>query len=185
MAEPSGRFLRDNAFLVAAVLLPVVVVGFFLLSTAIPRWTVPPPAYDLLLRSQKPYDGSRPRIAIEFEVRDGRVQVSARTSAPDAYVPPQVLLLFDHKTMSVSEVPFTAPEPGRTDIPYWITSEAEGRKAEEESAQRRRRMTEEQAKVACEALEALRRSARRCAEAVWEAMLLEAALHPPAPPAEE
>jgi hypothetical protein len=112
MAQPSGRLLRDNAFLVAAVLLPVVVVGFFLLSTAIPRWTVPPPAYDLLLRSQKPYDGSRPRIAIEFEVRDGRVQVSARTAAPDAYVPPQVLLLFDHKTMNVSEVPFTAPEPG-------------------------------------------------------------------------
>jgi hypothetical protein len=83
MAQPSGRFLRDNAFLVAAVLLPVVVVGFFLLSTAIPRWTVPPPAYDLLLRSQKPYDSGRPRIAIEFEVRDGRVR-SARTAAPDA-----------------------------------------------------------------------------------------------------
>jgi len=112
MAEPSGRFLRDNAFLVAAVLLPVVVVGFFLLSTAIPRWTIPPPAYDLLLRSQKPYDGSRPRIAIEFEVRDGRVEVSAHTAAPDAYVQPQVLLLFDHKTTNVSEVPFTAPEPG-------------------------------------------------------------------------
>src|SRR6201999_2839795 len=28
----------------------------------------------------------------------------------------------------------TAPEPGRTDIPYWITTEAEGRKAVQELA---------------------------------------------------
>ncbi len=42
------RFVRDNAFLIAAVALPLVVVGFFLLFTAIPRWTVPPPQHDLL-----------------------------------------------------------------------------------------------------------------------------------------
>ena len=117
MAEPSGRFLRDNAFLVAAVLLPVVVVGFFLLSTAIPRWTVPPPAYDLLLHSMKPYNGTRPRVAIEFQVRDGHVEVSARALAADAYAQTEVLFLFDHKTMNVSEVAFTAPEPGAVGDP--------------------------------------------------------------------
>ena len=31
----------------------------------------------------------------------------------------------------------TAPEPGRTDIPYWVTSEAEARKAVQEQAARK------------------------------------------------
>ena len=47
----AGRLVRDNAFLIAAAALPVLVVALFLLSTAIPRWTVPPPAYDVLLRT--------------------------------------------------------------------------------------------------------------------------------------
>jgi hypothetical protein len=51
MASSAGRFVRDNPFLAAAVALPLVVVLFFLLSAALPRWTVPP-RYDLLLRTR-------------------------------------------------------------------------------------------------------------------------------------
>jgi hypothetical protein len=112
MVQPSRGVLRDNAFLVAAVLLPVAVVGFFLLSTAIPRWSVPPPAYDLLVRTVKPYDVSRPRVAVDLAVRDGRVEVSAKALPPDGYSQSPVLFLVDHRTMNVKEVPYTAPEPG-------------------------------------------------------------------------
>src|SRR5215813_11728655 len=69
---PRG-FFRHNAFLVAAVALPVIVVAFFLLATAIPRWTVPPPAYDLVLRVGKSYEQPRPQVAVEFKVDDGRI----------------------------------------------------------------------------------------------------------------
>jgi hypothetical protein len=40
---------RDNAFLVAAVSLPLVVVAFFLLSTALPRRMVPPSTLALIV----------------------------------------------------------------------------------------------------------------------------------------
>jgi hypothetical protein len=69
-----GGFFRNNAFLAAAVALPVLVVGFFLLATAIPRWTVPPPTYDLVFRVGKPYDQPRPQVSVEFKVEDGRLQ---------------------------------------------------------------------------------------------------------------
>ena len=47
MARSGGRFIRDNAFMVAAIALPVLVAGLFILASAVPRWTVPPPSYDL------------------------------------------------------------------------------------------------------------------------------------------
>ena len=46
MEQGSGRFLRENAFLAAAVCLPLLVVVFFVLASIIPRWLVAPPAYD-------------------------------------------------------------------------------------------------------------------------------------------
>jgi len=64
-----GRFLRENAFLLAAVLLPLVVIGFFLVATAIPRWVVPAPAYDLLMRRAGAYDQTAPRVAVDFVLR--------------------------------------------------------------------------------------------------------------------
>jgi hypothetical protein len=98
MTPDGGGFLRKNAFLVAAVSLPVVVVGFFLLSTAIPRWLVPPPAYDLLLRSGRPYEPSGPRIAVDFYVRDGRVEAVVRPVPANTYSQLPALWLFDHRS---------------------------------------------------------------------------------------
>lgn len=106
-----GRFLRENAFLLAAVLLPLVVIGFFLVATAIPRWVVPPPAYDLLLRTTGSYDQAVPRVAVDFVVRDERVEARVRALPAGAGAYPQIpkLFLFDHKTMNVSEVPVDLP----------------------------------------------------------------------------
>jgi hypothetical protein len=105
----SGRFLKENAFLVAAVSLPVVVVGFFLLASVIPRWVVAPPAYDLLLRAGGPYDQKYPRVAVDFRARNGRVEAIVRPLPPNVYPQPSALLLFDHQTMSVREISVDLP----------------------------------------------------------------------------
>jgi hypothetical protein len=107
---PGGsRFFRNNAFLVAAVSLPVLVVAFFLLSSSIPRWRVPPPAYDLLLRSGT-YDQPASRVSLEFDVRDGQVQATSRPVAATLYPQRSTLWLFDHTSMRVRRIPVDVPE---------------------------------------------------------------------------
>ena len=101
--------LRGNAFLIAAVALPILVVGFFLLATAIPRWTVPPPRYDLLL-SVSQHQPSTPRVSVEFTIRDGTVHAVVRPLAPNTYPDRAVLWLFDHETSSLREIPVDVPE---------------------------------------------------------------------------
>jgi hypothetical protein len=110
-------------------LLPVLVVGFFLLATAIPRWTVPPPAYDLIVKGYKPYSGDyRLKVSYDLDVRDGRLQLTVRPLATEQYQNKPVLFLVDHRTQNAREIPLTlretppdAPEttlldpvPGRT-----------------------------------------------------------------------
>jgi hypothetical protein len=105
----SGRFLRDNAFLVAAAALPLVIVAFFLASSAIPRWLVPPPAYDLLLRAADAYDQTNPRVEVDLDVRDGKVEATVRPVPGNAYGRRSRLFAFDHATMSVREIPVDLP----------------------------------------------------------------------------
>src|SRR3979490_41541 len=100
----SGRgFLRDNIFLVAAVSLPLIVVAFFLLATAIPRWTVPLPAYDLLI-SAYDYNQTSRQMTVEFGVRDGKVEATFRSDPVNNYGQPSRLFVFDHNTMSAREI---------------------------------------------------------------------------------
>jgi hypothetical protein len=117
MAAKGGGFLRNNFFLVAAVALPVLVVIFFLLATAIPRWTVPPPAYDLVLRVGKPYEGTRSSLAVQFRIRDGGLEAVVRPLTKDQYEPRWSLLLFDHRTRNLTEIPVTLPESLPPDSP--------------------------------------------------------------------
>src|SRR5262245_55596179 len=120
MQQSGRRFLRENTFLVAAMALPAVVVALFLLASAVPRWTVPGPAYDLLLRAGGPYDQSLPRVAVDFTVRDGKVEATVHALKPDAFPQLASLFFFDHETLNVHEVPFDLPkdlkegDPGRT-----------------------------------------------------------------------
>ena len=104
-----GRFVRQNAFLVAAVALPLVVVIFFLLAAAIPRWTVAPPAFDLVLRGTS-YEQPASRVSLEFDVRDGRVQATVRPVPPNTYPSRATLFLFDHQTMKVSRLQVDVPD---------------------------------------------------------------------------
>ena len=109
MQQGGARFLRDNAFLVAAVALPAVVVGLFLLASAVPRWTVADPAYDLLVRVGGPYDQTLPKVAIDFNVHDGHVEAIVRPLKVDAYPQLASLFLVDHQTLNVQEVTFELP----------------------------------------------------------------------------
>jgi hypothetical protein len=125
MTGTRGRFLRDNAFLVASVLLPVVVVGFFLIASAIPRWTVPPPRYDIVLRSPGPYDQARPRVAVDFAVRHGRVEATVRALPAAAYPQISSLFLFDHTTGYVRRIAVDVPQDmGENDPPRTFVVEA-------------------------------------------------------------
>jgi hypothetical protein len=103
-----GRFLRDNVFLAAAVALPLVVIAFFLLASAIPQWTVPPPAYDLVLRAGGPYDQAV-RVSVEYHVQDGQVHVTVRPVAPNAFPQRSTLLLFDHRALALREIAVDLP----------------------------------------------------------------------------
>ena len=87
MARSLSRFLRDNAFIVAAVVLPVAVAAFFAVATVIPRWTVAPPSYDLVMRTTGPYDATPAGVMVEFAVRGGRVEATLRPGM-DPGLPP-------------------------------------------------------------------------------------------------
>jgi hypothetical protein len=104
-----GRFLRDHAFLVAATALPLVVVGFFLLATAIPRFTVPPPAYDLLFHTTA-FDQAAPRMNVDLTVRDGQLFATLRPASDTSYPSRVHLWHFDHRTLTVREVPLDLPD---------------------------------------------------------------------------
>ena len=109
MTDRDG-FLRKNGFLVAAVGLPLVVVIFFIVATAIPKWTVSPPAYDLVLGVGKPYDQVRPQVSVEFKVTDGQLVAIVRPLAKDQYAQALHLFRFDHRTLNLIEIPVQIPE---------------------------------------------------------------------------
>lgn len=108
-AEHRG-FLRENAFLVAAVVLPLLVAIFFVVANAVPRLTVGAPAYDLVLRAAHPYSANPAAVAVDFIVQDGRVNAVVRLAPPQSYTPRWGLLLFDHESMQVREIPLDLPE---------------------------------------------------------------------------
>jgi hypothetical protein len=122
MAE--GRFLRDNAFLVAAVCLPVAVAGLFMLASAIPRSTVPPPAYDLVFKVAQPYGvRSSSGPTVDFIVRDGHVEARIEPPPPSgSYDQTWTLLLFDHVTQTVREIPFEVPRATPADGTFPATA---------------------------------------------------------------
>ena len=107
---PGPSFLRDNYFLVAAISLPLIVVAFFLAASTIPRWLVPPPTYDLLLRATDNYNQTNPRMAVEFNVRDGKVEATFRVLPANGYGLKSKLFLYDHRTMSAREIPVELPD---------------------------------------------------------------------------
>jgi hypothetical protein len=94
-----AKSLRDNAALVAGILLPVLVVILFLLSSWIPRMLVDPPQYDFLYAQDAGYYGSpstwRHQITLDPQ---GHLLVKAFTAKPKVYAPGDRLFLSSMKT---------------------------------------------------------------------------------------
>jgi hypothetical protein len=124
MAPERVRFLRDNAFLVAAVALPLVVIAFFLVATAIPRWLVPPPAHDLLFRATDASGQPNARVDVDFAVRDGKVVATVRSAPANYYGSRPRLFLFDHTTMSAREIAVELPDDLGGDSPRVVAIDA-------------------------------------------------------------
>jgi hypothetical protein len=101
--------LRDSVFLIAAVALPLVVVGLFLVASAIPRWTVPPPAFDLLIRADGGYTQSAAQMIVAFRVRDGRLEADLLPALPNSYPPEPSLFIVEHRTGDAREIPLNLP----------------------------------------------------------------------------
>lgn len=105
------QVLRDNAFIVAAIALPVLVAAFFLIASVVPRWTVPLPTYDAILKVDGPYNGERRATSVDFGIRDDRVVAFVKPVDSNGYAwPRRTLLVVDHETLTAKEVPFTPPD---------------------------------------------------------------------------
>ena len=118
-----GRFARDNAFLLAAVALPALVVVLFVLAAAVPRWRVAPPSYDLLLRTST-YERSNAPLAVEFTVRDGTLHATLRPASANVYPERYALWLYDSQTLSVRQVPLDLPNQLSSSEPQTVVVEA-------------------------------------------------------------
>ena len=113
MAEAKRGFFKDNLVLVAAFALPAVVAALFMLATAVPKWTVPMPQHDLVLKVD---DYKQPEVIVEFVARNGRLEADVRPvlrpQNPALGVPYNqkwTLLLLDHTTMRIREIPVDLP----------------------------------------------------------------------------
>lgn len=84
-------------------------VGLFFVASAVPRWRVPDPQYDLLFTVDLGYDPAGPRVMTSVVVRDGRVEADIRAAAPNTHPTRSSLYLFDHVSGDVRDVPFDAP----------------------------------------------------------------------------
>src|SRR6186713_2711054 len=110
MAEPpQGNGRSGSAFLIAAIALPLIVVAVFLLASAVPRWTVAPPSYDFLFRADTGYNPASNQILVNFVVRDGHVVADVRPAVPNSYPPQPSLFVFDHRTLTATEIRLDLP----------------------------------------------------------------------------
>ena len=101
------KYMRQNPMIAAGILLPLVIVVFFILATAIPKFLVEPPAHDFLF-TVPDNNSSQPEIEVRFDVVNNRLRVrlfKKKSNYPAVYK----LYLFDHETLDVREIPIDLP----------------------------------------------------------------------------
>ena len=107
MTRKDSSWLRDNLFVVAALALPLVVIGFFLLATGIPQLLVDDPQYDMLY-SVDQYEADD--YALRFRVVDDRLVADTRLTSSAATWQNQILFRFDARTQRVRQIEPDVPE---------------------------------------------------------------------------
>ena len=118
MERPAPESRRSSsAFLIAAIALPLIVVAVFLVASAVPRWTVAPPSYDFLFRANNGYNPTTNQTLVNFVVREGSLVADVRPAAPNTYPVHESVFLFDHRTLTATEIRLDLPsrlEEGET-----------------------------------------------------------------------
>lgn len=110
-----AKSLRENAALVAGIVLPVIVVALFLLSSWIPKLLVDPPQYDFLYVEESHYYTTPPPWRHEVTLdSQNRLLVKAYPAKLGVYAPTAArLFLFEHEDGNVREI--TLPAPASTE----------------------------------------------------------------------
>ncbi len=99
--------LRQNPLIAAAILLPLIIVVFFVLASALPKWLVDPPAYDFVF-TVPDSRGGMPDIELRYDVKNDRVRARLyKTNTPYGLIPK--LYLYEHETQDVREISVDLP----------------------------------------------------------------------------
>ena len=107
MSRNDSSWLKDNLFVVAALALPLIVIGFFLAATGIPRFLVDDPQYDALYVVEQYLNEE---YAMRFRVVDGRLRADVRLNSSAVHWPNQMLFRFDASTQKTRRIDPIVPE---------------------------------------------------------------------------
>ncbi len=113
---PAGKWIRENAALLIGILMPIIVVVFFLLASYIPRLLVDPPAYDFLFAHDYGYSNQQSRWRYEIGLDPQKqLRVRAFLTEPEKYAPRARLFRYEHATGNVREI--ILPSPDLEEVP--------------------------------------------------------------------
>ena len=101
------KHIRQNPMIAAGILLPLIIVVFFLLATAIPRWLVAPPEYDFVFTVPE-HNPSRRDVELTIDVVDNRLRARL-FKKNDYYRGIARLYVFEHETQDVREISINIP----------------------------------------------------------------------------
>ena len=104
-----SKFIKNNAFIIIGIALPLLVVVFLLLASSIPKWLVEAPQYDFLFT----VDSNQARtstVRVEFQVYKDHLKAKAYKQDLPNYNRLSRLFIFEHESLSIREIPVDIPE---------------------------------------------------------------------------
>ncbi|MBI1215338.1 MAG: hypothetical protein GC185_05910 [Alphaproteobacteria bacterium] len=74
---PQNNFIKQNFVLILGIALPVLLMVGFMVASAIPNMTTPPPQYDMVFSTQD-YGGSSQQrhVSVDLAVKDGKLMAT-------------------------------------------------------------------------------------------------------------
>lgn len=98
------RFLKNNIVLAIGIVLPILLVIFFILASKLPRVFVDPPQYDFIFSSDHYSYHERLPVTVRFIVSDGKIRARIYKNHRNQYSAIPKLFRFEHATNSVREI---------------------------------------------------------------------------------
>ena len=118
MSEPK-TFLREHAFTLAAICLPIVVAALFLAASALPKYLVEDPQYRVLLTLDA-HTGEPQPYHVRFQIDHGRLAITAKAVPEQRIHDQKELYLFDPLSGKLEHIELVLPteiEGESMDIP--------------------------------------------------------------------